>query len=128
MKLIKCVSNTLSFPLSNLVNDSFESGFYPSMLKIAKLVPVHRVKSTEEVTNYRPISLLPNFNKFFEKLMRTRLTSFLKKHNIIFEHQFGFQKNKSTSLAILDIYNELINDIENKKTIMLHFLGFGQAL
>ena len=114
VKLIKCVSDALTIPLTNLINESFESGFYPSMLKFAKVVPIHKAKSTEELTHYRPISLLPIFNKIFEKLMHTRLISFLEKHNIIFEHQFGFQKKKSTSLAILDLYNQLVNAIENK--------------
>ena len=127
VKLIKCVINTLSFPLSNLINDSFESGFYPSMLKFAKVVPVHKAKSTEEVTNYHPISLLPIFNKGFEKLMHTRLTSFLKKHNIIFENRFGFQKNKSTSLTVLDLYKGLINAIENKKLSCCIFLDLAKA-
>ena len=127
VKLLKCVINTLSFPLTKLINDSFESGFYPSMLKFAKVVPVHKVKSTEEVTNYRPISLLSFFNKVFDKLMRTRLPSFLKQHNIIFEHQFGFQKNKSTSLAILNLYNELITAIENKKLLCCIFLDLAKA-
>ena len=56
-----------------------------------------------------------------------RLTIFLEKHNIIFEHQFGFQKNKSTSLAILDLYNQLIKAIEDKKISCCIFLDLAKA-
>ena len=77
MNLSKCVSDALTTPLTKLITESFESGFYPNMLKFAKVVPIHKAKSTEELTNYRPISLLPIFTKIVEKLMHTRLTSFL---------------------------------------------------
>lgn len=84
------------------------------MLKFAKVVSIHKAKSNEELMNYRPISLLPIFNNIFEKLMHTMLISFLEKRNIIFEHQFRLQKNNEP-LAILDLYNRLINAIEHKK-------------
>ena len=127
VKLIKCVSDALTTPLTKLINESFESGFYPNMLKYAKVVPIHKAKSTEELTNYRPVSLLPIFNKILEKLMHTRLISFLEKHNIIFEHPFGFQKKKSTSLAILDLYNQLVRAIEHKHFSCCIFLDLAKA-
>ncbi len=58
--------------------------------------------------------------------MHIRLTDFLVKHNIIFELQFGFQK-KSTSLAILDLYNQLANAIEDKKFACCIFLDLANA-
>ena len=59
--------------------------------------------------------------------MHTRLTSFLEQHNIIFERQVGFQKNKSTTLALLDLYNERINAMENKKLSCCIFLDLAKA-
>ena len=97
------------------------------MLKYAKVVPIHKAKSKQEVTNYRPISLLPLFNKIFEKLMHIRLIKFLELHKIIFKHQFGFQKEKSTSLAILDLCTQLVEAIENKKFSCCIFLDLAKA-
>ena len=45
--------------------------------------------------------------------MQFRLVKYLEEHNIICEHQFGFQRNKSTSLAILDVHAKIIEAIEN---------------
>ena len=97
------------------------------MLKYAQVVPVYKGKSQLEVTNYRPISLLPIFNKIFEKLLHARLIQFLDMHKIIFNHQFGFQKNKSTSLAILDVCTQLVNAVENKQFSTCIFLDFAKA-
>ena len=39
----------------------------------------------------------------------------LNKHSLIFQHQIGFQKNKSTEDDILDLYRKiLLNSIDNK--------------
>ena len=97
------------------------------LLREYEIKPIHKAKSTEELTSYRPISLLPIFTKIFEKLMHTRLTSFLEKHNVIFEHQFGFQKIKSTSLVILDLYNQLVRAIEHKQFSSCIFLDLAKA-
>ncbi len=84
VKLVKCVSDVLTTPLTKLINESFQLGHFPSMLKYAKVIPIFKAKSRDDVSNYRPIPLLPIFNKIFEKLMHIRLTDFLVKHNIIF--------------------------------------------
>lgn len=55
------------------------------------------------VNNYRPISLLSVFDKIIEKLMYNRWINALSKalkHSIIFEGQFGFQSNHSTTHAL----------------------------
>ena len=110
-----------------LINLSFSSGCYPTALKYAKVIPVFKANSKFEVSNYRPISILPIFNKIFEKLMFDRLSGFINKHNILYPHQFGFQKHKSTSLAILDICNRLVNSIEKNQLSCCIFLDFAKA-
>ncbi len=59
--------------------------------------------------------------------MQTRLVNFLDSNNIIYEHQFGFQKNKSTILAVLDVQGKLIQAIEQKQIACTVFLDFAKA-
>lgn len=56
------------------------SGIYPDLLKIAKVTPVFKSGIKSAVTNYRPISVLPFFNKLFEKIIYTRLQNYLSQH------------------------------------------------
>ena len=51
-------------------------------MKIAKVIPLFKSGTKTDVSNYRPISLLPQFSKIFEKLFLTRLNSFLSANNI----------------------------------------------
>ena len=126
-KLIKLVRHTLSKPFSIIANSSFSEGVFPDKLKFAKFTPIYKSKSKLEIGNYRPISILPIFSKILEKLMNHRLVQFLNKHNIIFEHQYGFQKIKSTTSAILELQSQLINNIENNLTSCCIFLDLSKA-
>ena len=59
--------------------------------------------------------------------MYKRLIGFLEKHNVLFSHQFGFQKNKSTSQAILDLCNQLTNSVDKKEVSCCIFLDLAKA-
>ena len=51
--------------------------------------------------NHRPISLLSIFSKIFEKLIYTRMYSFLNNNNLIYEKQFGFRAKHSANHALI---------------------------
>ena len=68
------------------------TGISPSVLKIAKVVPVFKKDSKLDYSNYRPISLLSNIEKIVETLRYKRLYTFLDNKNIIYDLQFGFRQ------------------------------------
>ena len=63
-------------PLSLVLNQSFEQGILPEVLKIAQVLPIHKKEDIVTISNYRPISLLSVFSKIFEKAMYYRIYSF----------------------------------------------------
>ena len=80
---------------------SFSSGIYPTLLKPAKVIPIHKKDSKLECSNYRPIPLLTNIDKILEKLMHKRLSNVLDKNEFIYSLQFEFRQNYSTSYALI---------------------------
>ena len=68
-----------------------------------KYVSLFKSGNTQSFTNYRPISILTCFAKIFEKLILRRLTTFFRKHSVLTKTQYGFQSDKFTSHAILDV-------------------------
>ena len=78
--LLKILSEHIAIPLCNIINDSFLNGIFPDMMKLAKVIPLHKENSPEDPSNYRPISLLSVFSKITEKLMHARLYNFLEQH------------------------------------------------
>ena len=114
-KLLILISDLIIIPLCKIINTSFESGKFPDALKIVKVIPIHKGGSTQDVNNFRPISLLSVFDKILEKLMHKRLYEFLESNDILFENQFGFRKNNSTVHALLQITEQIKETIEKGK-------------
>ena len=101
--LLKALKANLCHPLTSIINMSFATGIYPDQLKTAKVIPIFKKGDKLLVSNYRPISLLSNINKIFEKLVYSRLYSFLELHNCIYELQFGFRARHSTQHALTSL-------------------------
>ena len=98
--------------LTHIFNRCMTEGIYPNYLKEAQIVPLYKplYKSGDSTicSNYRPISLLLQFNKIFEKLLHDRLYCYLQYFGLLSEHQYGFRPNSSTALAAEDIYSNLL--------------------
>ena len=101
-KIISSNLESISSILSDIINLSFSTGVFPSQLKEAKVIPVFKNKGSPfDPENYRPISLLSNIDKIFQKLMHSRLSKFLETSRSIYPLQFGFRSNHSTETALL---------------------------
>ena len=115
IKLLKLIPDLILVPQCKIINHSFQIGVFPDALKLGEVIPIHKGGSTEELNNYRPISLLSIFDKIIEKLMHKILYDFLQAHNILFQNQFGFRKNNSTTFALIEITEKIKETIDNKK-------------
>ena len=113
IRILKLISNDISVPLSDIINLSFETGKFPDILKISKVIPIFKKGSPLEPSNYRPISLLSNIEKIFEKLMYSRISNFLDRHQILYFRQYGFRKSHSTTQAIINIIERIRQSLDN---------------
>jgi hypothetical protein len=100
VSVIKFACDYISDFLASLINLTLETGIFPSQLKGAKVVPIHKAGVTSEVSNYRPISILNVFSKVYEKVISKRLKDFLSSMNILCDKQFGFREGNSTAFAL----------------------------
>ena len=126
-KIVKLGGYVMDSVISHLFNMSIEYGQFPSFLQNAKVIPCHKDDSRLEMSNYRPISLLPTISKIFEKLMYARLIEFINKHNILYKYQFGFQSGMSTEYAVNALLHNIVNTLENKEYGVCILLDFAKA-
>ena len=78
IKFIKLANPIISFFLSELFNLCLSTGTYPDLMKVAEVIPIFKKGQKDKMTNYRPISLLSQFNEVFEKLLHSRIYSLVK--------------------------------------------------
>ena len=77
VNILKQLRNDISQQLSDIVNMSFSTVGFPSILKKTEVIAIHKKQSKVGHVNYRPISLLPNIEKIIEKFMCKRLSNSL---------------------------------------------------
>jgi len=77
--------------------------------------PLYKTGNKENISNYRPISMLCNFSKIFEKIVKTRLITFLEKNKLLSNNQFGFRPGKSTTGALYTTIKFLYKELDQNK-------------
>ena len=93
-KIVKTCAETLAPPLTLIINKCFETGQFPSTLKLAKITPIHK-KGNREPGNFRPISQLSTFSKVIEKAAHAQLNNYLET-NYEDMYQFAYRNGHST--------------------------------
>ena len=101
---------TLNLPISAI---SWKGGI-PNDLKIAKVTPIYKASHNSDISDYRPISVLPWLSKILERLMY----KYLKEDNILYEKQFGFQSRYSTNDAIVQLVDKIFYSFEKEQFIL----------
>ena len=111
---IKIAKIPIAKLLSKIFNSYLELGFFPDDLKIAEVIPVFKKGDPAEATNYRPISILSQFSKIFEKLLLICIINYLEKYDILSKDQYELRKNSSTIHAVTNIHNGLMTNIDKR--------------
>ena len=125
--ILSHMSNELAQPLSMIANICFSSGTHPDKLKVAKVIPIYKKGSKLLPSNYRPISLLSNINKIIEKIVFSRVFSFLETNNIIYKLQYGFRPKYSTNHALINITEKIRDALDQGYMAGGVFVDFQKA-
>ena len=125
--VIKKVADKIVMPLTHVINMSLKEGFFPDNLKISRTCPIFKQGPKSDMSNYRPISCLPIFSKIFERVVYDQLSLFLTVNRLIYNHQYGFQRGKSTTDALLNILNYITGQLNENKIVVASFLDLRKA-
>lgn len=125
--ILKEIAPYIIEPLTFLINQSFQSGSFPEEFKMAIIKPLYKSGDKTEPVNYRPISLISNLSKIFEKILKTRIESYLDKYRIISKNQYGFKKAVSTEDAMAALIGKIYNSLDKSKPSICVFVDLAKA-
>ena len=127
MSIIKRSIGSISSPLTHIINLSVIHGIVPDELKIARVVPIFKSGDKALFSNYRPISVLPCFSKFLERIIYNRIINYLNDFNVLCDNQYGLRKNRSPSLALIDLCGKISSAFDRRELAIGVFLDLSKA-
>jgi hypothetical protein len=116
-RIIKLSLPFIISPLTHICNAALCYGVFPDRLKCAIVKPCFKKGTRQEITNYRPISLLTAFSKIFEKLMYIRLITHIESNNVLVNEQYGFRAHSSTEKAAFTLINKILTALNSRMIV-----------
>ena len=103
------------------------SGIFPDILKIARILPLHKGGSLDKMINFRPISILSSISKIFERLMFNKMYSFVEKYQILGNSQFGFRKGHNADLTVMHTIKSITDALDKDVPVIGLFVDISKA-
>lgn len=113
--------------VTKLINLIVNSSVIPEDFKISYVRPIFKSGIKSDVNNYRPIAILPVFEKIMEEIIGRRLKNFLSQNKIINANQFGFQKDKSINKLLGNFANYINGELSKNHHCLTLFVDFSKA-
>ena len=125
--LLKSLIHVIKLPLCVVFNKSLQTGVFPNLMKLAKLIPLHKGGERDVCDNYRPISLLPIISKILERHVHKHMVKFLDENHILYPHQFGFRERHSTTDVIMSLIGEMLKALDSDLMVLSLFIDLKTA-
>lgn len=113
--------------ITHIVNECLRLSVFPSVWKIAKVLPLSKLDQPQDYSDLRPLSILPVLSKVLERIMCDQLNDFINKFNILPENQSGFRRNYSCTTALLNIVDDILSAHDSNKVTVMILLDFSKA-
>ena len=114
-KIIKENSDIFGDFIFSNFNCCINTSSYPSLLKRPDITPVHKKDSKSEKNNYRPVSILSNISKVYERIMFKQMSEFFE-ISFFSIYQCGFRKCFSAQHCLVSVLEKWKSATDNKKS------------
>ena len=111
-KLIKENSDIFGDFIFGHYNNCVSSSIFPNFLKDAIITPVHKKGAKSSKDNYRPVSILSNLSKIYEKLLFKQISGYFEP--ILSKFQCSFRKGYGAQHCLLAMLEKWKLAVDNK--------------
>ena len=84
---------------------------FPSILTLADIIPVFKKGDKECKNNGRPVSVLPNVSKIFERIIFRQISNYIE--SFLSKYQCGFRKGYNTQYCLLFMLERWKRAVDN---------------
>lgn len=121
---LKIAVDYIAAHLCQIINLSLTQGIFPDLLKLAQVTPIHKVGATNNLNNYRPVSVSFAISRIFELTYHRKLMNHLESNNLLHHQQYGFRQGKSTDLALREFVAKIALGMEERESLVAIYMDF----
>ena len=125
--ILKQSKKIISPYLVKIINLSFETKTFPDILKNAVIKPIYKKEDKNDISNYRPISILPVISKIFERATLNQLINFFEEHCLLSALQHAYKKNHGTVTCLFELLNDVYEWVDKKYKVAIVSLDLSKA-
>lgn len=125
--ILKISFHVIKNELLRVINDSLLKGICPKGWKTSMIVPIPKIEKPKKASEYRPINILPIYEKVLELVVKEQIDKYLLNNDIITENQAGFRKNHSCETAIQSVIDDWKLIVSEGKMVGVIFLDLKRA-
>ena len=107
------------------MNQSLDLNKFPSTVKLGNMKPSFLKNDRTNKDNYRPISILPNLSRVFEKCKYKRLSNFFE--NLFSKYQWGSRKGLNAQHCLIKLIEKLQECIDQGLEFWALLTDFSKA-
>ena len=93
------------------ISQCMSKSIFASDLKLADITPVYKKKSKNSKENYRPVSILSNISKIYERCIYDQLQLFL--YSLLFKYQCGFCRSHNAQHCLITLIEKWKKSVDN---------------
>lgn len=125
--ILKMAFSAIKEEFVEIINGSLREGCCPDSWKTSTIIPIPKINKAIKASHYRPINMLPLYEKVLELVVKNQIEKYLETNDIITEHQSGFRKQYSCETAIQTVVDEWKVDISEGKMVGVIFMDLKRA-
>ena len=123
--IVKLSAEVLSNSLTKIINLSINENTFPTMLKLAAILPFYKKDDRSDKKNYRPVSILSAFSKIFGKIFQNQISTFMEDKFSVYIS--AYRKGHSTQHVLVRMIEEWKKSIDNDKLVGAVLMDLSKA-
>ena len=124
-KLLRAGAPVLNKHITTLVNNTIKTSVFPTRLKEAQVVPLHKKNDPLDKKNYQPVSILPTISKVYEMVLSDQLTDLFE--NIFHTFLCAFRKGHGCQTTLLRLLEDWKTALDKNQYVAAILIDLSKA-
>ena len=110
--ILKLIVDDILPAVTHIVNISIQQSTFPSLYKMAKVIPLFKKDDPLLPKNYRPVAILCIISKVIERVVFIQIVEYMNRNELFHPNHHGFRAHHSTTTAMVQMYDSWVQAVD----------------